>query len=85
MKKQKDTVITNHLKFNPSHETDFDNYKIVDTETNTGRRKVSEMLYIKNYGQQALNAKTDLKNLDFSYNRLNSTQHLFDSNNTALK
>ena len=53
VKKKKDTVITNHISENKTtsnkyHEFDFDNFKIIDRETNETKRKISEMLLIKN-------------------------------------
>ena len=65
--------MTKHLTFNPTHEIDVDKYNILDTETNTDRRKVSKMINIKKHQYQALNAKTDLRNFSHSYNGLMDT------------
>jgi len=61
----KHSVITEHiLKF--SHKFDWDNIKILDTESNYFKRSVSKMLYIKEQ-KNGINAQTDTELLDSAY------------------
>jgi len=61
----KPTVITEHSR-EYSHSFDWDNIKILDTESNYYKRAVSEMLHIKEQ-VNGINAQKDTELLDNSY------------------
>jgi len=50
-----------------SHSFDWNNVKILDTETNYFKRSVSEMLHIREQ-RNGINAQKDTELLDDSYN-----------------
>jgi len=61
----KHSVITEHiLKY--SHTFDWDNIKILDTESNFYKRSISEMLHIKEQ-ENGINTQTDTELLDTAY------------------
>jgi len=61
----KHSVITEHiLKY--SHTFDWDNIKILDTESNYYKRSISEMLHIKEQ-VNGINSQTDTELLDNAY------------------
>jgi len=62
------SVITDH-KRKSGHEFDWDNVKILDSESNYNKRLISEMIYIKKQ-KHGLNAHTDTALLDPIYNDL---------------
>jgi len=61
----KPSVITEHMR-EFSHSFDWNNVKILDTETNYFKRSVSEMLYIRQQ-HNGINAQKDTELLDNSY------------------
>jgi len=62
------SVITDH-KLKSGHEFDWDNVKILDSESNLNKRLISEMIHIKKQ-KHGLNAQTDTALLDPIYNDL---------------
>ena len=58
-------IITN----NYDHNFDWTNFKILDVERNTRKRKIAESLFIKNT-KNTINLQTDTKNVDSIYNTL---------------
>jgi len=67
--KSKHSVITEHiLDFN--HNFDWDNIKILDTESNYNKRLISEMLHIKEK-KNGINSHKDTEFLNESYCLLN--------------
>jgi len=63
--KSKHSVITEHI-LNFDHNFDWDNIKILDTESNYNKRLVSEMLHIKEQ-KNGINLHKDTELLDESY------------------
>jgi len=61
----KHSVITQHI-LEYSHMFDWDNIKILDTESNYYKRSISEMLHIKEQ-KNGINAQTDTELLDSAY------------------
>jgi len=62
------SVITDHKRIS-GHEFDWENVKILDSESNYNKRLISEMIYIKKQ-KHRLNAQTDTALLDPIYNDL---------------
>jgi len=63
--KSKHSVIKEHI-INFDHNFDWDNIKILDTESNYNKRLVSEMLHIKEQ-KNGINLHKDTELLDESY------------------
>jgi len=66
--KSKHSVITEHI-INFNHNFDWDNIKIMDTESNYNKRLVSEMLHIKEQ-KNGINLHKDTELLDESYSAI---------------
>ena len=65
-----DTVVSRHIAENPTHNMDFDNFHILDLESNHSKRRISEMLQIKKYENSTINLKTDLNQLNKKYDKI---------------
>jgi len=63
--KSKHSVITEH-RLNFDHDFDWENIKILDTESNYNKRLISEMLHIKEQ-KKGINSQKDTEFLDKSY------------------
>ena len=65
-KNNKDSVVAQHMT-SLKHHFDWSNVKIIDRESNYYKRKISEMIYIKNT-KNNINRTDDTKNLSRIYN-----------------
>lgn len=61
------TELTKHA-LEEKHKFNFDKAKILDTESHKIKREFIEMYHIKKHLNNCVNAKTDIKNLPWSYN-----------------
>jgi hypothetical protein len=68
--KSKTALSEHHFQYDPKHNFDFDNTKILDYESNFQKRNISEMTQIMLKKDQTVNHRTDTNNISHQYSNI---------------